>query len=132
MVSDGKHKRQKHLMRAGKEKGSYQNEKIDESIPDGLEDGPDLDDLLADPEGPDTETCEEPDLGLVQSNEDTEELGGQELGDESPEQADDPVRTYMRELGMVSLLTRESEIDLAKRIERGQTRVKKALSRAPS
>ncbi len=47
------------------------------------------------------------------------------------ERINDPVRTYLREMGTVSLLTREGEIDLAKRIERGQTRVKKALSRAP-
>ena len=38
---------------------------------------------------------------------------------------------YLREMGTVPLLTREGEIELAKRIERGQSSVKKALSRAP-
>jgi RNA polymerase primary sigma factor len=47
------------------------------------------------------------------------------------EQTDDPVRIYLREMGIVPLLTREGEVDIAKRIERGQRRVLKALSRSP-
>jgi len=44
---------------------------------------------------------------------------------------DDPVRTYLREMGSVSLLTRQGEIDLARRMERGKLRVQKVLSRSP-
>src|SRR6202171_5189482 len=47
------------------------------------------------------------------------------------EQTDDPVRIYLREMGVVPLLTREGEVDIAKRIERGQRRLLKALSRSP-
>jgi RNA polymerase primary sigma factor len=47
------------------------------------------------------------------------------------EQTDDPIRIYLREMGAVPLLTREGEVDVAKRIERGQQRVLKALSRSP-
>src|SRR5216684_2900599 len=47
------------------------------------------------------------------------------------EQTSDPVRIYLREMGVVPLLTREGEVDIAKRIERGQLRVLKALSRSP-
>ena len=47
------------------------------------------------------------------------------------EQTDDPIRIYLREMGVVPLLTREGEVDIAKRIERGQRRVLKALSRSP-
>jgi RNA polymerase primary sigma factor len=47
------------------------------------------------------------------------------------EQTNDPVRIYLREMGVVPLLTREGEVDIAKRIERGQRRVLKALSRSP-
>ena len=41
------------------------------------------------------------------------------------------MRIYLREMGAVPLLTREGEVDIAKRIERGQLRVLKALSRSP-
>ena len=44
---------------------------------------------------------------------------------------DDPVRVYLREMGSVSLLTREGEIHLAQRMERGKSLARKALSRSP-
>ena len=56
---------------------------------------------------------------------------GLDLAPNAVEQTDDPVRIYLREMGVVPLLTREGEVDIAKRIERGQLRVLKALSRSP-
>jgi RNA polymerase primary sigma factor len=47
------------------------------------------------------------------------------------EKTNDPVRMYLREMGTVPLLTREGEVEIAKRIERGQLRVLKAISRSP-
>jgi RNA polymerase primary sigma factor len=47
------------------------------------------------------------------------------------EKTTDPVRIYLREMGTVPLLTREREVDIAKRIERGRLQVLKALSRSP-
>src|SRR5438093_11570740 len=47
------------------------------------------------------------------------------------EKATDPVRMYLREMGTVPLLTREGEVEIAKRIERGQRTVLKVLSRSP-
>jgi RNA polymerase primary sigma factor len=47
------------------------------------------------------------------------------------EKASDPVRIYLREMGTVPLLTREGEVEIAKRIERGQLTVLKVLSRSP-
>ncbi len=44
---------------------------------------------------------------------------------------DDPVRVYLREMGAVPLLTREGEVDLARRMERGKLRMLKAISRSP-
>ena len=47
------------------------------------------------------------------------------------EKTNDPVRMYLREMGTVPLLTREGEVEIAKRIERGQMRVLKSISRSP-
>ena len=47
------------------------------------------------------------------------------------EQTSDPVRTYLREMGTVPLLTRELEVEIAKRMERGQLLVMKTMSRCP-
>src|SRR5215212_2953691 len=47
------------------------------------------------------------------------------------EKTNDPVRLYLREMGVVPLLTREGEVTIAKRIERGQIRTQKAISRSP-
>ncbi len=47
------------------------------------------------------------------------------------DKTNDPVRMYLREMGTVPLLTREGEVEIAKRIERGQLNVLKTLSRSP-
>lgn len=47
------------------------------------------------------------------------------------EKTNDPVRLYLREMGVVPLLTREGEVAIAKRIERGQVKTNKAISRSP-
>jgi RNA polymerase primary sigma factor len=47
------------------------------------------------------------------------------------DKGNDPVRTYLREMGVVPLLTREREVAIAKRMERGQLRILKTISRSP-
>ena len=47
------------------------------------------------------------------------------------EKTNDPVRLYLREMGVVPLLTREGEVSIAKRIERGQIKTQKAIARSP-
>jgi RNA polymerase primary sigma factor len=47
------------------------------------------------------------------------------------EKTNDPVRLYLREMGVVPLLTREGEVSIAKRIERGQLKTQKAIARSP-
>jgi RNA polymerase primary sigma factor len=47
------------------------------------------------------------------------------------EKTNDPVRLYLREMGVVPLLTREGEVTIAKRIERGQIKTRKAIARSP-
>src|SRR5579862_6674977 len=49
----------------------------------------------------------------------------------APESASDPVRVYLREMGASPLLTREGEVEIAKRIERAQLSAMKALARSP-
>jgi len=49
----------------------------------------------------------------------------------APDSASDPVRVYLREMGASPLLTREEEVEIAKRIERGQLTALRALSRSP-
>ena len=47
------------------------------------------------------------------------------------EKTNDPVRLYLREMGVVPLLTREGEVAIAKRIERGQLKTQKSIARSP-
>jgi len=63
----------------------------------------------------------------------TQPEGSEEIDSPAEESAytDDPVRVYLREMGSVRLLTRQGEYDLARRMERGRLRVRKALSRSP-
>src|ERR1700712_3948154 len=49
---------------------------------------------------------------------------------ERPIYPDDPGRVYLREMGAVPLLTREGEVDLAPRMDRGKLRMQKAISRS--
>src|SRR5262245_2901628 len=49
----------------------------------------------------------------------------------SLDKTNDPVRLYLREMAVVPLLTREGEVSIARRIERGRLRTLKAISRAP-
>jgi RNA polymerase primary sigma factor len=55
----------------------------------------------------------------------------EELPEYRSDYSDDPVRVYLREMGSVSLLTRQAEVHLARGMERGNFRVQKALSRSP-
>ena len=59
-----------------------------------------------------------------------EEFHGAQVQEESI-YTDDPVRVYLREMGSVPLLTREGEVTLARKMERGKLRLQKAISRSP-
>jgi RNA polymerase primary sigma factor len=124
---DDKYDRLKQLMEAGKEKGYVLYDEVSEILPDDITPGPELDDLLVNLDGAGVEILEEPKLGKLGE---AEELVDVELGQEFTDKTNDPVRMYLREMGTVPLLTREGEIELAKRIERGQNAVRKSLSRS--
>jgi RNA polymerase primary sigma factor len=118
-------------MESGKEKGYLLYDEINETLPEDLSGGPALEELLADLDSAGIEILEEPKLEFDRKAEEPDELGDLELGADYSEKTNDPVRMYLREMGEVPLLTREGEIELAKRIERGGKGVRKALSRAP-
>ncbi|NYF78471.1 RNA polymerase sigma factor RpoD [Granulicella arctica] len=125
------------LIDTGKEKGYLTYGEVNDLLPGDITTPDDLDDLMTtiNTQGIDVLSGEskfgsdrdkyEPEAG--------EESDDVEL-DLSPgtlEKTNDPVRMYLREMGTVPLLTREGEVEIAKRIERGQIRVMKAISRSP-
>ncbi len=118
-------------MDVGKEKGFLLYDEINEVLPEDLSAGAARDELLADLDSAGVEILEEPKLEFGRKGEEGEELADLELGAETADKTNDPVRMYLREMGAVPLLTREGEIDLARRVERGDRSLKKALSRAP-
>jgi RNA polymerase primary sigma factor len=124
----------KKLIDAGKEKGYLTYDQVNDLIPGDVHSPDDLDDLLTTigTQGIDVLDSSKG-LPSEQKFEDIEEGEDVEL-DLTPgalEKTNDPVRMYLREMGTVPLLTREGEVEIAKRIERGQLRVLKALSRSP-
>ncbi|HET6842594.1 MAG TPA: RNA polymerase sigma factor RpoD [Candidatus Angelobacter sp.] len=134
MALDDKFEDIKKLIDAGKEKGYLTYDQVNDLIPGDVHSPDDLDDLLT---TIGTQGIDVLDVGKglpsEQKYEEMEEGEDVEL-DLTPgalEKTNDPVRMYLREMGTVPLLTREGEVEIAKRIERGQLRVLKALSRSP-
>jgi RNA polymerase primary sigma factor len=114
----------------GKEKGYVLYDEVSEVLPGDLPGGSDLEDVLAGLDVAGIEILEEP-KDFEKKLEETEELIDLELPAGVGEKINDPVRLYLREMGTVPLLTREGEVEIARRIERGQNTVLKSLSRAP-
>ncbi len=119
------------LIETGKEKGYLTYGEVNDLLPGDITTPDDLDDLLTtiNTQGIDVLSGErekyEPEAG--EESEDVE----LDLSPGQLEKTNDPVRMYLREMGTVPLLTREGEVEIAKRIERGQMRVMKAISRSP-
>ncbi|HET9305904.1 MAG TPA: RNA polymerase sigma factor RpoD [Candidatus Sulfotelmatobacter sp.] len=137
MALDDKYDDIKKLIDTGKEKGYLTYDQVNDLIPHDVHSPEDLDDLLTTIGTQGIDVLEGPKLpsaaGLDKKFEEAEEGEDVEL-DLTPgalEKTNDPVRMYLREMGTVPLLTREGEVEIAKRIERGQIRVLKALSRSP-
>ncbi len=128
---DDKYDRLQRLVETGKEKGYVLYDEISELVPTDLNSGSELEDVLAGLDGAGIEILEEPKLEFEKKLEETDELLDLELIPSAGEKINDPVRMYLREMGTVPLLTREGEIEIARRIERGQNTVLKALSRSP-
>ncbi|PYX59658.1 MAG: RNA polymerase sigma factor RpoD [Acidobacteria bacterium] len=137
MALDDKFDDIKKLIDTGKEKGYLTYDQVNDLIPHDVHSPEDLDDLLTTIGTQGIDVLEGPKLpssALDKKFEEAEEGSEDVELDLTPgalEKTNDPVRMYLREMGTVPLLTREGEVEIAKRIERGQLRVLKALSRSP-
>ena len=137
LALDDKFEDIKKLIDAGKEKGYLTYDQVNDLIPQDVHSPEDLEDLLTTigTQGIDVlEGGKMPSGDLDKKFEEVEEGADDVELDLTPgalEKTNDPVRMYLREMGTVPLLTREGEVEIAKRIERGQNRVLKALSRSP-
>ncbi len=123
------------LMDQGKEKGYLTYGEVNDLLPDNMHSADDLDDLITTINTQGIDLLEgEPKFGAEKFDAEHAEEGDDVELDLTPgtlEKTNDPVRMYLREMGTVPLLTREGEVEIAKRIERGQLRVLKAISRSP-
>jgi len=122
-----------NLIDAGKEKGYLTYGEVNDLLPGDLHSPDDLDDLITTIGTQGIDILEGGPKFGADKDFDGEEGEDVEL-DLTPgtlEKTNDPVRMYLREMGTVPLLTREGEVEIAKRIERGQLRVMKAISRSP-
>jgi len=120
------------LIEVGKEKGYLTYGDVNDMLPEEIGSGDDLDDLITTIGTQGIDLLDGPKFA-GDKDFDLEEGEDVEL-DLTPgtlEKTNDPVRMYLREMGTVPLLTREGEVEIAKRIERGQLRVMKAISRSP-
>ncbi|MGA8530423.1 MAG: RNA polymerase sigma factor region1.1 domain-containing protein, partial [Acidobacteriaceae bacterium] len=123
------------LIDTGKEKGYLTYNEVNDLLPGDVNSPDDLDDLIT--------TIGTQGIDILEGG---PKIGGGERDDFEPEEGEDveldltpgtlektndPVRMYLREMGTVPLLTREGEVEIARRIERGQLRVLKAISRSP-
>src|SRR5215472_12631662 len=119
----------------GKEEGYSAGSEMNNSIPPGVQSALDVDDLVAAIRTHGLDVFEgEPQFsysGLEQRLASESDEIDVNSAPGAPEAANDPVRVYLREMGTSPLLTREGEVEIAKRIERGQLSSLKALSRSP-
>ena len=135
MAIEEKYDEIRQLIIVGKEKGYLLYDEVNELLPAEVTSSDELDDLFA--------TFGNAGIEVVDSEEKYKErkvLDRAGEGRDEPEldltpsaidKTNDPVRMYLREMGTVPLLTREGEVEIAKRIERGKLAVLKVVSRTP-
>ena len=134
----------RQLIAIGKERGYLLYDEVNDSLPAEVHSSEEIDDLLTTFERNGIEIYEDAASAKAARavevstdlERDKEELHAEEGSDldltpGSLENTNDPVRMYLREMGTVPLLTREGEVTIAKRIERGQLVVMKAITRSP-
>jgi len=136
--------RLKNLIKLGKDRGFLTYVEINDHLPDDLVDAEQIESIISTfndmgiqvyDQAPDQESLLITEAAPVASNdEDVEEQAEAALSTVDSEfgRTTDPVRMYMREMGSVELLTREGEIEIAKRIEEGLRHMVQAISACPT
>ena len=127
------------LLAIGKRKKFLSFDELNREIPDNMMSPDDIEDVLDRLEGANISVAETDAQLLEQAaslalDDDTdldEDDLDLDLSAGALDKSNDPVRLYLREMGVVPLLTREGEVTIAKRIERGQIKTRKAISRSP-
>jgi RNA polymerase primary sigma factor len=126
----------RQLINIGKEKGYLLYDEVNELLPSEITSSEELDDLFntfgsAGIEVLDSDKGFRDDKPFDRTQEGAEEGVELDLTPGALDKTNDPVRMYLREMGTVPLLTREGEVAIAKRIERGKLAVIKSISRTP-
>ena len=126
----------RQLVEIGKEKGFLLYDEVNELLPHDITKSDDLDELFttfgnAGIEVVDSEQKYQERTLLDRRTEGSDDIE-LDLTPSAIDKTNDPVRMYLREMGTVPLLTREGEVKIAKRIERGKLSIMKAISRTPT
>ncbi len=141
---DARRTRLKNLIALGKERGFLTYAEVNDHLPDDMVDAEQIESIISTfndmgisvyDEAPDSETLLMNEaVAPVVEDEDAVEEAEQALSSVDSEfgRTTDPVRMYMREMGSVELLTREGEIEIAKRIEEGLKHMVQAISACPT
>jgi RNA polymerase primary sigma factor len=125
------------LIDLGKEKGYLTYEDVNDLLPADMVSSDQIDDVMSMFGDMDIEVVEGDQKISLKDPAIGEEAGEEEEEEESEFEAgtlgrtSDPVRMYLREMGQVSLLTREGEVEIAKRIEEGEVMVANVIIRTP-
>ena len=141
--ADIRRTRLKTLIVLGKERGYLTYAEINDHLPDDVQDSEQIDGIIGMindmgiqvyEEAPDAEALLMSDAPAPVADEDAAEEAEQALSTVDSEfgRTTDPVRMYMREMGTVDLLTREGEIEIAKRIEDGLKHMVQAIAACPT
>ena len=124
------------LIIVGKERGYLLFDEINDLLPAEIASSEELDELFASLGNAGIEVVESEDKYKEKKRLERGSEGGDEpefdLTPSPMDKTSDPVRMYLREMGTVPLLTRDGEVEIARRIERGRLAVLKTLSRTPS
>jgi RNA polymerase primary sigma factor len=125
------------LLELGGDKKYLTFDDLNRELPDNVVSPDDIEDVLQKLEGSNIPVGDSDERLLDQAaavateEEDSDEDVELDLSAGALDKTNDPVRLYLREMGVVPLLTREGEVAIAKRIERGQLKTQKAISRSP-